>query len=97
MKTKSRSKHLHVVKRRGHTEEYNDKKVYASVYSAALNCEYGEIKAEKIAKTITKEITSWIKNKKQVASNDIRLQITSYLKKIDEDVALMYRHHLDLS
>ena len=50
------NKTLPIVKRHGTKEGYDDRKVYASVYSAALNCHYGEKKAETIAHDMTKII-----------------------------------------
>jgi len=85
-----------VVKRKGHQEKYDERKVYASVYSAALNCEYGEKKAERIASSAAKKVTVWVRKMKGcVDSYAIRKYIISQLK--DADVALMYRTHLDLS
>ena len=84
-----------IIKRRGHREKYDERKVYASVYAAALNCHYSEQKSEKIAKEITKKINSWIKKRKEITSEEIRDQIIKNLK--DRDVKLMYKHHLDLS
>ncbi|MBI2449543.1 hypothetical protein HYV49_04575 [Candidatus Pacearchaeota archaeon] len=84
----------HVVKRKGLREIYDEKKVYASVYSAALNCHYSEQKAEGIADKAKKSINSWIKNKSFVSSDEIRYKIIKVLK--DKHVALMYKHHLDL-
>ena len=85
----------HVVKRKGIDQGYDQKKVYASVYAAALNCEYSEKKAENIAKGVTKKISAWIKNKSVVTSDEIRKQVIKELN--DEDVILMYKHYLDLS
>ncbi len=85
----------HVVKRRGFNEHYDEKKVYASCYAAALNCHYSEKKAEEIASKVTRKVTSWIKGKSFVTSDEIRDQIINNLE--DKDVALMYKHHLDLS
>ncbi len=51
----------HVVKRKGHTQPYDEKKVYASCYAAALNCHYSEEAAEKIADKTTKKINAWMK------------------------------------
>ena len=84
-----------IVKRRGQRERYDERKVYASIYAAALNCHYTEQKSEKIAKDITKKINSWIKTKKEITSEEIRDQILKHIK--DKDVKLMYAHHLDLS
>ncbi len=88
-----------VVKRKGHLEEYDEKKVYASVYAAAIICEYGEKKAEKIPIGGTKKVNIWFnkeaKKKKCVNSSEIRDFIISNLK--DEDTKVIYKHHLDLS
>ena len=84
-----------IVKRRGQRERYDERKVYASIYAAALNCHYTEQKSEKIAKDITKKIKSWIKTKKDITSEEIRDQILKHIK--DKNVKLMYTHHLDLS
>ena len=88
-----------VVKRKGNLEPYDEKKVYASVYSAALICEYPEKKAEKIALEVMKKVNSWFakesKRKKCINSSRIRESVLKNLK--EEDVALVYRHHFDLS
>lgn len=88
-----------VVKRKGNLESYDEKKVYASVYSAALICEYPEKKAEKIALDVMKKVNSWFakesKRKKCVNSIHIREHVLRNLK--DKDVALIYKHHFDLS
>ena len=84
-----------IIKRRGNQEKYDERKVYASIYAAALNCHYSEQKSEKIAREITKKINSWIKTRKEITSEEIRDQIIKNLK--DRDVKLMYKHHLDLS
>ena len=91
MKRKTR----HVVKREGRKEAYDERKVYASVYSAALNCHYGEYKSENIAKGVLKKINAWIKKRKSVNSSEIRDKVIETLH--DGDVILMYKHHLDLS
>lgn len=84
----------YVVKRKGHKESYDEKKIYASVYAAALNCHYSEQKAERIAENVKKSINNWIKGKSTISSEDIRKQIIKLLR--DKHVALMYKHHLDL-
>ena len=77
-------------------EAYDERKVYASVYAAALNCEYSEQKAEKLATAVSKKITAFMKKSKScLDSRVIREQVARHLK--DKDIALMYKHHLDLS
>ena len=88
-----------VVKRKGHLEKYDEKKVHASIYAAALNCEHKEEFAEKLAKKIMKKANNWFKKQAKtkdcINSEDIRNYIIKSIK--DRDIKLMYKHHLDLS
>jgi transcriptional regulator NrdR family protein len=91
---KSSIKCNHIVKRRGRVEEYDEKKVYASIYSAALNSHYKEKEAENLAEQVMKKVNKWINAKGVVKSDDIKNQILRNIK--DKEVALMYNHHLDI-
>lgn len=88
----------YIIKRKGYKEGYDEKKVYASCYGAAINCNYSERRAEKLALTVTKAMNKWVSarfsKKKQISSEDIRDQILYHLE--DNEVAFMYKHHLDL-
>ena len=87
-----------IIKRKGYEEFYDEKKVYASVYSAALNCEYTEKKAEKIALNVMEKCSEWVRKESKnnsIYSDKIRDFVLKTLK--DKDVKLMYEHHLDLS
>ncbi|MBX4212491.1 hypothetical protein KW787_03505 [Candidatus Pacearchaeota archaeon] len=87
---------MEVIKRKGKSERYQESKVYASCYAAAINCHYGDKKAESIASKTSKQITKWIKKQKApITSSDIKKKVIETLK--DKDVVLMYKHHLDLS
>ena len=87
-------KQVAIVKRHGHTENYDEKKVYASCFAAALNCHYSEQEAERIALETLGKVNVWVVARELVSAEEIRQHIISSLP--DEDVALMYRHHLDL-
>ncbi|HLP79492.1 MAG TPA: ATP cone domain-containing protein [Acidobacteriota bacterium] len=85
---------MKIVKRRGHEEAYDEKKVYASVFAAAINCHYHEEQSEHIAQTVMTKINSFMKSRKTVTSGELRAQIIETI--FDEDVRLMYKHHLDV-
>src|SRR3989338_8989070 len=87
-------KHVHLVKRHGHLERYDPKKVYASVYAAALNCHYTEKQSERIAAVAMRKVNAFVGRKKAFTSAEIRDKVLEVLD--DKDVALMYRHHLDV-
>ncbi len=54
-----------IVKRKGHTEEFDEKKVYGSVYAACASAHYDEPNCEKHADEITKKNQSLCKRKKR--------------------------------
>ena len=83
-----------IVKRKGHTEEFDEKKVYGSVYAACASAHYDESKCEAIAGAVTKKIKLFVKNKKRVDSSEIRKRVGSELKKKEEELAFFYEHHL---
>ncbi len=88
---------LKIVKRKGHTELYDEKKVYGSCYFACRNAHLSEKKAEEISNKVCIAITKWMKKRKVVSSNDIFKIITQELKKHNEDAAFLYETHRDIS
>ena len=88
---------IHIVKRRGHKEEYDERKVYASAYAACLNVHLGEIEAEEIATKISNEVKMWISEKKEVTSRELFERIKEELAKHNKDASFMYETHLDVS
>jgi len=87
----------HIVKRKGHEEHFDERKVYASCFAACMNAQVGAKKAEQCADKATKEIKRWMKNKKEVASDQIFKQIIAVLKKQNKEAAFMYEFHRDIN
>jgi transcriptional regulator NrdR family protein len=87
----------HIIKRRGHREAYDEKKIYASVYAASLNAHLVKVEAEKIAERVSRAITSWIALRETASSGDIFKEAIKLLKKENTDVAFMYETHRDLA
>ena len=88
----------HIIKRKGHSEPFDEKKIYASAYAACLNAELGEQKCEHVAEKVMKEVTKEIKFKHNaVDSSEIAELVHKALEKFDKDVAFLYKTHLDLS
>ncbi len=86
----------HVVKRRGHTEGFDDKKLYASIYSACLVVRETPEASELVAEKVTKDITDWIANKPEVTSADIRRHAAEFLHVYNADAAYSYMHYRTL-
>jgi len=95
-KSKDRTE-LQIVKRRGHTEVYDERKIYGSCFFACRNAHLSEKEAEEICKKVSAAVTKWIKIKKVVSSNDIFKALTQELKRHNEDAAFLYETHRDIS
>jgi len=87
----------HIVKRKGHKEKYDERKLYGSVFAASLNCHMPKEKAEKIAEKSVAIINKWIENKSEVNSDQLFDKTAEVLKGVDSEVSFMYKTHRDLS
>ncbi len=87
----------HIVKRRGHKEKFDERKVYASCYAAGMSCQIDHPKAEALCEKVTRDMKQWIKNKKEVSANEIFVQMAKTIAKYNKHVAYMYETHLDVS
>ena len=83
-----------IVKRRGHKEKFDEKKVYGSVYAACASAHCEECDCEKTADKIMKKIIRFVGNKKQIQSTAISKKIEQELKKKDKELAFYYEQHL---
>ena len=87
----------YVIKRKGHLEVFDERKVYASCYAACLNASLTKYEAEKICEGVTKKIRSWIVKRKKATSDDIFKEIIKAMKKFNEDASFMYETHRDVN
>lgn len=83
----------HVVKRAGHGESFDSRKVYASVYAACLSVRETETTAELVAQQVSNEVGKWMTTKHEVTANDIRHQTAKILKKLNPHAGYLYLHH----
>ena len=97
MKKTRHKTELRIVKRKGHTELYDEKKVYGSCYFACRNAHLSEKEAEDICSKVCASVTKWISKKKIVSSNGIFRFLIEELKKHNEDAAFLYETHRDIS
>lgn len=86
-----------LVKRGGHAEKFDERKIYASCYAACVNCHHEKKNAEKICEKVMTDVKRWMNGKSHVTSSDIFKRVITILKKIDKEVAFMYETHRDVS
>lgn len=87
----------HIVKRGGHHESYDSRKIYASVYAACMTVRMSVAEAELIADKVTQSLNIWVNDKQHVNSSDICTVVTKEMKKYNRDAAYLYAHHTDVS
>jgi len=91
--TKRKFSARHIVKRRGHVEPFDERKVYASVYEACHAAQLSTSQAEKIAAHVTASIKKWMDKKNRANSHELHQEVIHLLKKHHEDAAFMYATH----
>ncbi len=96
-KTQKSEKHPLIVKRKGHTEKFDEKKLYGSVYAACSISGMNEKRCELVAGEINNRIKSWLKGKRKVESHQIMKKTAEELKKKNHEAAYMYETHRDIS
>ena len=88
---------MNVVKRKGHIEKFDERKVYASCYAACMTSGLHENGCEIISSKVSSEIKKWVIEKKRVTSKQIFKKVVSHLKKAHKPAAFMYETHMDVS
>ena len=87
----------HIVKRRGHKQPFDSRKVYASSYEACRNAHLSEVQSEKIAEAVEAKIKRWIASKQEVTSDQIFQEVIKVLRELEPDAAFLYETHRDIS
>lgn len=86
----------HIVKRAGRSEEYDGRKLYASIFASCLSVRTPEGEAELVAGQVQKEVEKWLEKKHEVTAHDIRRQGAMHLEVYNPDAAYMYKNHREL-
>jgi len=84
------------VKRRGYTEKFDERKIYATVYEACHVDGMKTEKAEKIAAIVTNAIKKKVEKLDKVSSQALHAEVVKELKKHHADVAFLYEHHKNI-
>ena len=61
-----------IVKRHGHRERFDERKVYGSVYAACASAHYRERQCENLAADVSKKIKTFLRGKATISSNVLR-------------------------
>lgn len=83
----------HIVKRAGHRETYDQRKLYASIFSACISVREHPGTAELVAQEVVEQFEAWMATKHEVTSTDISHQVGLALQIINPDAGYIYKHH----
>ena len=87
----------HIVKRKGHNQEFDSRKIYGSVFASCMVLRMSDGEAELLADTVSKEVSNQVAGASQVSSTQIHNWVVESLKKYNPDAAFMYDTHRDIS
>ncbi len=87
----------HIVKRKGHKQKFDERKLYASVYAACLSANIDKEEAAVTANLVIKEVKKWLEGKEEMTSDQIFRKVGEELKHLNKDAAFMYTTHRDIS
>ena len=87
----------HIIKRKGHTEPFDERKLYASCFAACLNTHLAKEDSERISEEITNDIKAWISLRPEIGSDELFQKTVEFLKNKNPEVSFMYETHRDIS
>lgn len=88
---------VHIVKRKGHKEIFDERKVYASIFAACLSANLNKEEAEVNANLVTQAVKEWLDEKEDIKSDQIFKIAGEKLEHLSKDAGFMYKTHRDIS
>ncbi len=86
-----------IVKRKGHTEKFDQRKLYASVYAACTTLRMSEEEAELISLKVMQNVIDQLQNQNEVNSSTIYEKAHQELESFHPEAAYMYANHYDIN
>lgn len=84
----------HIVKRsKNHSEPYDERKLYASIYASCLSVRTPVGEAELTAEQVCRDLRPWLETKQEVTSADIRRKASQHLNVYNPHASLTYKHY----
>lgn len=76
-------------------EEFSRQKLHRSIAAACLAVRASVGQAEHVAKIVSSEVETWLNDKSEVTSSDIRRTAARHLKRYNPDAAYIYLNQLN--
>lgn len=88
---------MEVVKRKGHKEKFDERKLYASVYNACISVRSSDEQAENLAGIVAHELKQHYSDREQVSSVELRRAAAEVLHRFHPEAGYIYETHKDIS
>ena len=76
-----------------HPEAFNREKLHKSIVGACLSSGAPTGHSENTARRVVSEVVTWLENRPEVTSNDLRRVAAHRLKIYHPDASYLYEHH----
>ncbi len=86
-----------IVKTNRTKEAFNNKKLYASIYSSCLSAQLPKKECQRIAKKIYADVVKILSKQQCLLSEEVSATVTKAMAKHQKELAFMYKTHKDLS
>lgn len=86
---------INIIKRNGQraSENFSQEKLHASILAACLSVRTPVGQAEAIARAVSMSVITWLENKPEVTSQDVRRIAGKHLRTHHPDAAYIYEQH----
>lgn len=90
---------MKIVNKDGQKEEFEDNKLFNSVYYPGLEDELSEKEATDLADKVVYEVKAWLTDHTDNVhtSEEVREKVMEILERENDDVAFLYQTHLDIN
>lgn len=79
-----------VVKRVDRKEDFDAKKLYASIFVVCTKTDRSKQECENVSETVTDTVQKQIEEREEVLSTEVRMWVRDELQKVDEKLADKY-------
>ena len=86
-----------IIKRRGHKQKFDERKLYASIYAGCLSANIEKEEAAATSNLVVRELNRWLDEKKEITSNQIFSKVGEELGHLNKEASFMYTTHRDIS
>ncbi len=88
---------MDIVKRKGHKEKFDVRKLYASIYAACISVRCSDEQAENLASITSHEVGQMFAEQETVQSSVLRKAAAEVLHRFHPEASFIYESHKDIS